>query len=168
MTTVFKALSDGFYTAFFEPDPNTRKDKLESWIKESTPIIQSAVENELKEYIQDLLDGTWEEKGWINRVKKFHGEYHKPVQKRGDIPIPFIDAYQLNLQLKILHNSSKENCTIIGEVTPAIREKTIEAIETAKTAIAKLQKPAPVPIREIDLHDNPTVEEAIPIVEKFL
>ena len=27
MPTVFESLSDGFYTAFFEPDPDRRKEK---------------------------------------------------------------------------------------------------------------------------------------------
>ena len=42
-----------------------------------------------------------------------------------------------------------------------------EAFEL-KTEIAKLEPLAPVPIREIDLHDYTTVEEAIASVEKFL
>ena len=58
MPTVFTSLSDGFYTAFFEPDPEKRKIALDSWIKQSTPIIQAAVEDELEAYLTDLLDAT--------------------------------------------------------------------------------------------------------------
>ncbi len=55
MPTVFESISDGFYTAFFEPDQDKRKDKIEAWIKESTPVIQSAVENDLRAYLEEIL-----------------------------------------------------------------------------------------------------------------
>ena len=75
MPTVFESISDGFYTAFFEPDPDKRKDKIEAWIKESTPVIQSAVENDLKAYLEGLLEATWTEKGWKARTEKFYGSF---------------------------------------------------------------------------------------------
>ena len=168
MPTVFESISDGFYTAFFEPDPDKRKEKIEAWIKESEPVIQAAIENELKDYLDELLDSTWTEKGWISRARKFYGEYRPPVVKKDSKIIPFIDAYQLQLSLKILRNDAKDIYKRIGEITPEIRDKTIGAIEKAKTEIAKLEPPAPVPIREIDLHDYTNVEEAIASVEKFL
>jgi len=37
----------------------------------------------------------------------------------------------------------------------------------AKIAIVKLEPPHPIELKEIDIHGN-TVDEAIPIVEKFL
>ena len=42
MPTVFESISDGFYTAFFDPDQDIRKDKIEGWIKESTPDVYRA------------------------------------------------------------------------------------------------------------------------------
>ena len=168
MPTVFESISDGFYTAFFEPDPDKRKEKIEAWIKESTPVVQSAVEDELKAYLNELLDSTWEEKGWISRARKFYGEYRPPVVKKDTQIFPFIDAYQVQLSLKILLNNTKDIHKRVGEITPEVRDKTNEAIEKAKTEIAKLDPPAPVAIREIDLHDYTTVEEAIAAVEKFL
>ena len=56
---------------------------------------------------------------------------------------------------------------IVSTLTPEVRVKTTEAAEAAKWAIAKLEPPSPVALREIDLHGN-TVDEAIPIVENFL
>lgn len=168
MPTIFKSLSDGFYTAFFEPDPGIRKEKLDLWIKDSTPIIQSAVEDELRAYLQDLLDGTWIEKGWENRAKKFFGQYQGMVRKKDNEAVPFIDAYQLQLSLKILLSGSKDIYNIVGEIPPDVRAKTKEAINKAKWAIAKLEPPSPISIREINLHENHTIEEAIPLVKDFL
>ena len=72
MLTVFESISDGFYTAFFKPDPEERKEAIDAWVRESTPIIQSAVENDLITFVDKLLEGTWEEKGWGTRAKKFY------------------------------------------------------------------------------------------------
>lgn len=82
MPTVFESISDGFYTAFFEPDQDKRKDKIEAWIKESTPVIQSAVENDLRAYLEEILEATWTEKGWEARVEKFYGR-SVPAGKKG-------------------------------------------------------------------------------------
>ena len=90
MSTVFESISDGFYTAFFEPDPEKRKETIDAWIKDSTPIIQSAVEDELRAYLKELLEGTWIEKGWEARAKKFYGQYSGMVRKKGDEAIPFV------------------------------------------------------------------------------
>jgi hypothetical protein len=76
MPTVFESLGDGFYTAFFKPDPDKRKDKIEAWIKESTPVIQSAVENDLRAYLEEILEATWTENGWKSRVEKLLGQSH--------------------------------------------------------------------------------------------
>ena len=79
MATIFETISDGFYTAFFEPDPDKRRDKIEVWIKESTPVIQSAVENDLRAYLDEILKDTWEEKGWKARAEKFYGLLHRHI-----------------------------------------------------------------------------------------
>ncbi len=164
MATVFESISDGFYTAFFKPDSEERREAIDTWIRESTPIIQSAVENDLRSYLEALLAGTWEEKGWKARAEKFYGR-NVPMGKRDELP--FIDAYKLSLNLAILKISPSKDI-VVNPITPEIRDKTIDAIEKAKTAIAKIDPPAPVQIREIDLHDYTTVEEAIATVEKFL
>ena len=164
MPTVFESISDGFYTAFFEPDQDKRKDKIEAWIKESTPVIQSAVENDLRAYLEEILEATWTEKGWEARVEKFYGR-SVPVGKKKELP--FIDAYKLCLDVNIRKHASRDKDLIIGTLTHEVREKTNEAIEVAKTAIAKLEPPSPITLREIDLHGN-TVDEAMPIIEAFL
>ncbi|MFC2048008.1 Smr/MutS family protein [Chloroflexota bacterium] len=168
MPTVFKSLSDGFYTAFFEPDQGKRKDKIDAWIKESTPVIQLAVEDELKAYLKELLEATWTETGWESRAKKFYGEYHGMVRGKNTEAIPFIDAYQLQLSTKILRSDSKDIYNIVGDITSEIRTKTNKAIEKAKWAIAGNQPPSPIAIREINLHEDHTVEKVIPIIRDFL
>ena len=73
MPTLFESISDGFYTAFFQPDPDKRKEAIESWIGESTPAIQSAVEDDLRAYTDQILEDTWTPKGWKSRAQKFYG-----------------------------------------------------------------------------------------------
>ena len=163
MPTVFKSLSYRFYTAFFEPDSEKRQEKIDIWIDEATPIIQDAVKDELRKYIDGLLEDSWTEKPWKIKAEKYFGDFIN----RGDFTLPFIDAYQLQLNLQLLRSESIVE-TIVGEITPEIRDETIQAIDEAKTAIAILFKPDPIKMREIDLHPNPTVEEAIPILKSFL
>ena len=154
MATVFEAISYGFYTAFFEPDLEIRKEKIEAWIKESTPVIQSAVERGLREYLEYILKDTWTQKGWKARVQKYCNPW-------------FMDSYKLHLDIKILQHSSNNTEDIVDPLTPEMLAKTNEAADIVKLYIAKLEPPSPVALREIDLHGN-TVEEVIPIVENFL
>lgn len=162
MPTVFESISDGFYTAFFEPDPERRKETIEAWIKESIPVIQSAVEDDLRAYLGGILEDTWTEKGWKARAQKFYGLYQGLARKNA---LPFMDAYKLCLDVTVRRRASRD--MEVGALTSEVRENTNAAIEAAKTAIAKLEPPSPVALREIDLHGK-TVEEAIPIVEAFL
>jgi hypothetical protein len=158
MSTVFDSISDGFYIAFFIPDPEKRKKAIESWIKESTPVIQSAVENDLRMYLEEILEATWTPKGWKDRVEKF-----TRVSTKGS----FIDTYRLYLDVKLRQHVSREKDVIVGALTPEVRSKTTDAVEAAKREISKLEPPSPIVLREIDLHGK-TVEEAIPIIEEFL
>lgn len=164
MPTIFESISDGFYSAFFTPDIEERRKVLDNWIKESTPIIQSAIENDLRAYLEPILADTWDEKGWKIRAEKYFGRQVR-VGKRDELP--FIDAYKLALDVTIRQKSSGKDMTV-DPLTPQVRNKTIDAVDKAKTAIAKLFKPEPVGMREIDLHDTPTIEEAIPRVKQFI
>ncbi len=138
MPTVFESISDGFYTAFFEPDAEKRRNKIKAWIKESTPIIQSAVENDLKTYLDKLLEGTWEEKGWEARAKKFYGPYHAPIRKKDTPDTTFIDEYKLSLDLTIRRISPSKDM-IVNPLTPEVRVKTNEAIEFTKKVLPELK-----------------------------
>jgi len=114
MATVFESISDGFYTAFFEPDPEIRRNKIETWIVESAPIIQSAVENDLGAYLEEILVDTWTEKGWKSRVEKFLGQTQGLGRRN---PLPFIDTYRLHLDVKLRpHEPSDKD--IVGVLTP--------------------------------------------------
>ena len=95
MTTVFESISDGFYTAFFEPDSEKRKGDIEAWIKESVPIIQSAVERELRELFENILVDTWTQEAWKMRAQKFSAS-------------SFMDTYQLDLEIKFISHASKK------------------------------------------------------------
>jgi len=87
------------------------------------------------------------------------------IGKRDELP--FIDAYKLSLDVKIRQRALRTDIAV-DTLTPEVRAKTNKAIEAAKTAIAKLEPPTPVAVREINLHENHTVEEAIPIIDGFL
>jgi hypothetical protein len=163
MPTAFDSISDGFYTAFFEPDPVEREEAIEAWIKESTPVIQSAVEDDLRAYLEGILEATWTEKGWEARATKFCGLSQGLGRKAN--AVPFTDAYKVRLDVTVTRRASRD--IVVGSLTPEVRSKTNAAIEAAKTAIAKREPPSPVALREIDLHGK-TVDEAIPVVEAFL
>lgn len=164
MPTVFESTTDGFYTAFFEPDLEKRRGAIEAWIKKSTQVIQSAVENDLRAYLEEILEATWTEEGWKKRAKKFYDP-------------SFIDKYKLYLDIKIrrraprdkeIRRAPRDKEIINGPLTPEVRAKTNDAIEAAKLAIAKIEPPSPISLREIDLHNDYKVEVAIPMLEKFL
>jgi len=135
MPTVFESISDGFYTAFFEPDADKRRNKIKAWIKESTPIIQSAVENDLKTYLDKLLEGTWEEKGWEARAEKYYGRSVR-IGKRDELP--FIDAYKLSLDVKIRQRALRTDI-VADTLTPEVRAKTNEAIGFVKKVLPELK-----------------------------
>jgi len=155
MVTVFDSLNDGFYMAFFEPDPDKRREKIDLWIEESVPVIQSAIENDLKKYIESILQGTWTFEGWKQRFEKFskneNGKY-------------FFDKYKLNMSIEA---NTQSGSNVVGDLTSEMRIETIKAIEEAKNYIAKEEPPSPTALKEIDLHGN-TVEEALPKVEQFI
>ena len=131
MPTVFESISDGFYTAFFESDPDKRKDKIEAWIKESIPVIQSAVESDLRAYLEGILEDTWTEKQWKTRAEKYYGRSVR-IGKRDELP--FIDAYKLSLDVKIRQRALRADI-VVDTLTPEVRKQTNEAIECAKKVL---------------------------------
>ncbi|MFC2070072.1 hypothetical protein ACFLTB_02720 [Chloroflexota bacterium] len=88
----------------------------------------------MRTYLEEILEATWIEKGWKARAEKFMGQYQQPKTR-----IPFIDAYKLRLDIKILRNTAKGNTKFIGSLTPEIRGKTNEAIEAAKKVLSELK-----------------------------
>lgn len=165
MSTVFEALSDGFYTSFFEPESARRREKIETWINESVPVIQSAVENDLRTYLAGVLETTWSDNGWKNRAAKFLGTVRG--LSRRNLDRPFIDVYRLYLEVKLRPHASRDEDISVGVLTPELRAKTHAAAEAAKGAVARLELPPPVALREIDLHAyNP--EEALETARTFL
>jgi DNA-nicking Smr family endonuclease len=148
-----------FYSAFFEPDTEKRRAAIESWINETVPVIQSSVEDELQFFLESVLKDTWTLEGWKSRVEKFNSPFNAKQL--------FIDKYRLYLDTRLRTHSSSDKDVIVGALTPEIRAKTLKAAEAAKSAVAKLEPPPPVTLREIDLHGS-TVDEAIPVIEKFL
>ena len=77
MPTIFENLSDGFYTAFFEPDPEKREAAIEAWIKNATSIIQSVTENDIRAFLEPILKDTWTPETWQRQIEKFSRLYRK-------------------------------------------------------------------------------------------
>src|SRR3990172_736686 len=123
MPTVFESLSDQFYTAFFEPDPEKRRVAIEAWVEAATPIVQSAVETELRSYLEYILEQTWTTEGWQSRAKKFSGITQDISHLRpcGGRTIPFMDGYRLRLDLSITHPWRQlrgQEVKVVGSVSP--------------------------------------------------
>jgi len=139
MPTVFEGLSDEFYKAFFESNPEIRRAAINLWIKNATPVIQSEIENELRNFIDQVLKQTWTEEGWQNRVKKFAGST-ADVRKKSQTPIPFIDGYQLRLTLDFGRpwNVYKyDNLRSVYQVTSDMR---LDTLQVASTAVKQIEQ----------------------------
>ena len=137
MPTVFETLSDGFYKAFFESDLEKRRAAIEAWIKDATPVVQSAVENELRSYLEYVLEQTWTAEGWQSRAKKFCGTTQDSKQRHPRI-IPFMDGYRLRLDLCLSHpwdNRRGEKVQVVG---PVSSEAHAEALLIAKQTLSQI------------------------------
>jgi hypothetical protein len=132
MAIVFDNLSDGFYTAFFEPDPEKRRIAIDLWIKSSVPIIQSAVEEGIRAYLEPILKDTWTSHGWKSRATKFTGLGANNKQ--------FIDSYKLCLELRIKQPDEHENNIVINSLTTETRANTIRAIENIASILDPEEK----------------------------
>ncbi len=151
MPTVFESISDGFYTAFFEPDPKKREEKIEVWIKESIPVIQSAVESDLRAYLEGILGDTWTEKQWKTRAEKYYGRSVR-MGKRDELP--FIDAYKLSLDVKIRQRALRTDI-VTNTLTPEVRAKTNGAIEFVKKVLSDLET-----VRSLEVETGSSVRTA--------
>lgn len=127
MATVFGNVEKDFYTAFFIPDPIKRRAALNTWVRSATPVIQAAVNGELKAFIESTTRDRWSEDG----------------QRRGEEKLRQIqNDYHLIMDSNLRKIDSRD--VFKGAVpAPAVRKT------------------------ELDLHGK-TVDEAIPIVDRFL
>jgi hypothetical protein len=150
MPTVFENLSDGFYTAFFEPDSEKRRTSIESWIMSAVPVLQAAVENDIRQYLEWLLRDTWSPEGWKSRATKFAGEYQNNKKKN-----LFMDTYKLYLDVSLRPHDEKYKDVIIGALTSEVRANTlIMAKNVILGDVSKLKKNETVQISSIVEEDN--------------
>ncbi|MFC1901356.1 Smr/MutS family protein [Chloroflexota bacterium] len=119
MSTAFESLSDGFYTAFFQPDPTKRRVALDKWVEDTTPVIQAAVKAELQELVEYITEDRWTEEGWRRGAKKLRGlqgKYHiamdikfRPLfsndRYEGEIPEPIIPKVEIDLHEKYVQEA---------------------------------------------------------------
>jgi hypothetical protein len=114
MPSVFENLSEHFYTAFLEADPESRKAALEGWVRDAAPIVQSAVEGELRALVELILNNGKEPKNWRHMAEKFS---HYADRGKG-------------LTLEFTIRSRKEPCIVAETLSPAVRARTIELART--------------------------------------
>ena len=79
MAIVFGKEECDFYSAFFIPDSTKRRDVLDAWIESTTPVIQVAVKEELKDFIESITEGRWTEDGWRRgeeKLRQMQNSYH--------------------------------------------------------------------------------------------
>ena len=135
MPVVFESPSDDFYIAFFEPDPDTRREKIEAWVRSVVPVIQAEVESELRSYLENIFEQAWTNEEWRRRVCKFAGMSGMRNDQR------FIDDYQLVMEIKIHPRtfSRHQRTKIVGPVPHEVRAKTID---TALALVSQFDKEA--------------------------
>lgn len=116
MTTVFGKEERDFYSTFFIPDTEKRRVALDAWIESTTPVIQAAVSEELKAFIEWVTENRWTEKGWREgeeKLRRIQNDYHlvmdislRKVVKRkgfiGELPIPVVRKTEIDLHGKIV------------------------------------------------------------------
>ena len=137
MSTIFEALTDEFYMAFFQPDSEKRRDAIESWIKDATPVVQSAVENELRSYIEQVLEKTWNMEGWQSRAKKFSGTTQDYSQRRSR-SIPYIDGHRFRLDVRLGHPWGDRTGERVQVVDPVSSEAHGEALRIAQQTLSQI------------------------------
>jgi DNA-nicking Smr family endonuclease len=127
MATVFDSIENNFYNAFFIPDAGKRRSELSRWISQATPLIERAVREELKTFVETITKDSWTKDSWRLREEKLR-------KMRND--------YHIVMDIKLRRLDSQD--------------------------VVKGRLPAPVvQTTELDLHGM-TIDEAIPLVDKFL
>jgi hypothetical protein len=127
MPSVFENLSDGFYTAFFEPDVEKRKAAIEVWVKAAALAVQPVVEVDIRRYLQTILTKDLDDpRGYQIRAEKF---------------TRIMDTYKLCLDVTIRRvNRGKDE--IVEPLSPEVRARTLEAARIALPVL--LPKHAPL------------------------
>jgi hypothetical protein len=139
MATVFDALTDKFFIAFFEPESEKRRAALEAWIKDATPVIQSAVETELRSYLDYILEQTWTPEGWQERAKKFSGTTQDTRRHHQRI-IPWMDGYRFRLELYVTNPWSKRSGEKVQIVDQSSPESHAEALNIAHRTLSQIDQ----------------------------
>ena len=113
MATVFGQEGRNLYKAFFIPNTAKRRAALDEWIKETAPIIQAAVAQELQDLVEFVTENRWTEEGWRRgeeKLRQLQNSYHlimdiklRPVGSReqiavkGMLPDPVVRKTEIDL-----------------------------------------------------------------------
>ena len=70
-------------TALVEPDSGKRQAALEKWVESATPILQRAIPDQLRSYVQELIHVAEQPDGWKPPAKWHNGIIDLSMDIRG-------------------------------------------------------------------------------------
>ena len=133
-----------------------------TWIRNSVQQLQDfSGLVDYKNYRDDILQHRNRVQEYLNRADREIGDL---IQVLRTHRIEGFDSSRDRIILKLTTQSNQLN-----EATTELAKKLgIISINPVIGTVEKLTPPPPIPLLEIDLHNNHTIEEAIPLLEKFL
>lgn len=145
MTTVFGKESDNFYMAFYEPDPKKRRKALDNWVKKTTPVVQKAVTEELKDIVEFVTQDRWTDEGW----------------KRGEEKLRRIQSnYHIIMDIKIRSLAGRERQNFRGELPESALKKDEQPQNRVKnTAVDEDEQPRNTVRNTMTDEDDDYIEE---------
>ena len=125
MATMFETLSDGLYSALFQAEPEKRRVTIEAWIQSAVPVLSSAIEEELRSYLDSVLETRWSAEGWQSGVRKWRG---------------IMDRYRLIMDIGLRPQERAETFRVRGSVSPETHDQTLrladQAVAQVESAVA--------------------------------
>lgn len=123
MATVFGKEGNDFYSAFYEQDPTKRCVAFDAWVEAATPVIQAAVSEELRAFIELITQNRWTEDGWREGNAKLHriqNDYPLVMdiklrrldsreKFRGELPVPVVQKFPPAVSQPVSPNSAPMN-----------------------------------------------------------
>ena len=82
MTTEFAELGATLMTALVESDSGKRQAALEKWVESAIPILQGAIPDQLRSYVQELIQVAEQPDGWKPPAKWHNGIFNLSMDVR--------------------------------------------------------------------------------------
>jgi hypothetical protein len=125
MGTIFTDLGAELYTALFEPDPEQRRAAIDAWVDKAVPHLSAAVGEEVRAYLNELLQGRRTPEGWQSAAQKFSR---------------IMDTYQLVMDIKLRTIGPREEPLTVGSNSSEVRQRLLDAAQRALEFVEAAQK----------------------------